>query len=222
MRPLVYIAVGYITGIIWGLYLKMSIVPIFFLITGVIFLITKIGGIDLSNFFKYKFCIMCLIIFSIISNFQILRLEKKFNTLYNNITDVKIVGTVISDEKETSYKLSYTIKVESINNNTKYKGTNLIIYISKEQKLTYGSKYCFSGSYSKASNATNYRAFDYKEYLKTKNVYGIFNVEDAKLLKQKDVNFVNLFINNLRTKIKYNLQEILGKNSSIALGILIR
>ena len=136
---------------------------------------------------------------------------------------MKIVGTVISERKYTAYKASYTIKVENVNGNRKYKGTNLIIYTSKKQDFKYGDMILLNGTFEKANEATNYKAFDYREYLKTKNVYGIVNAEDeTKVLKEKNLNLALILINNIKTKIKSNLKEILGEEAKIAIGILLR
>lgn len=149
-------------------------------------------------------------------------LENKFNNLYQGIENVKVIGTVISDRKETSYKASYTVKVESVNSNKKYKGTNLIVYIPKSQVLEYGDEVALKGVYEEAKRARNYKEFDYMEYLKSKNVYGIVNAEDIKVIKHNNSNFAMIGINRLRSKIKSNLQEILGEEASVTTGILLR
>ena len=213
---------GYIIGIIWGLYLKVSIVPIFFVFGIILILGLKFGYVSLKTIKKYKFLILSFIVFAIISNIQILNLENKFNTLYKNIEDVNIIGTVISDRKETTYKASYTIALESLNNSLKFKGTNLIIYVSKEDYLSYGDKIFAKGIYEEASSSTNYRAFDYREYLKSKNVYGTVNAESTKIIKKNNASFIALLINNIRNKIKENLKEAIGEEADIAIGILLR
>ena len=144
-------------------------------------------------------------------------IENQFNNLYNNLHDVKITATVISERKETSYKASYTVKVENINGDKKYSGTKLIIYIPKNKKLEYGDKVLLNGKFERANTATNYKAFDYRNYLKSKNIYGILNVEKIDLLKKDNLNFFVTYINNIRTKIKTNMQEILGENANVAI-----
>lgn len=172
---------------------------------------------DIKSFLgKYKFYIISFIIVAVISNIQILTLENKYNNLYQGIENVKVVGTIISDKKETSYKASYTIEVESVNSSNIFKGTNLIIYVPKSNKLEYGDKIILNGIYQKASTARNYKAFDYREYLKIKNVYGIVNVEEVKVIQKNNLNFVMMGINHLRQKIKSNLREILGEESKLA------
>ncbi len=224
-RPLIWITVGYITGIIWGLYLKESIAPIFLLFGGIFILFIKTGIINFNCIKEYKFFIISFIVFSIISNIQINYLQNKYYTLYKSIENekIQIIGTVISERKETTYKASYTIKVKEINGNAKFKKTNLIIYIPKNTYLEYGEKVRFNGSYEEVKGRTNYKAFDYKEYLKTKNVYGTVNVSSKiEILKELDLNPILIIINQIRTKIKSNLKEILGESSKIAIGILIR
>lgn len=235
-RPLVLCAVGYITGIIWGLYLNVSIVPIFFGIISFLFYKgrNQKNKSNLKNANKYllkiynsfqKISLKHFIIFSIfaiISNTQILYLENKHETLYKNLEEVEIIGTIISDKEETEYKAKYTIKVERLNGSKKYAGTCLLVYTEKNTDLKYGDKITINGIYEEASKATNYGAFDYKEYLKEKNIYGIVNVEDIETIKSKNLNIMLIAFNNLRNTIKTNLQEILDEDSSIAIGIILR
>lgn len=217
-RPLIWITVGYITGIIWGLYLKISIVPIFLLFGGIVTLFIKTEIIK-----EYKFFMISFIIFGLISNIHIMYLEKKHNNLYKEVKDVEIIGTVISEKKETTYKSSYTIRVEKINENKKFKRTNLIIYIPKDIELKYGNEICFKGEYVEAKGASNYKAFDYREYLKTKNIYGIVTSKGSiEILKEKNLNPILTIIYTIRTKIKLNLKEILGEKAEITIGILLR
>lgn len=235
-RPLVLCAVGYITGIIWGLYLNTSIVPIFFGVISFLFYKgrNQENKRDLKNANKYllkiynsfkKIKLKHVIIFSIfaiISNAQILYLENKHETLYKNLEDVKIIGTIISDKEETEYKNRHTIKVEELNGSKKYTGTCLLIYTKKNADLEYGDKIIINGIYEEANEATNYGAFDYKEYLKEKNIYGIVNVEELETIKHNNLNIILITFNDLRNNIKTNFQEILDKDSSVAIGILLR
>jgi len=84
MRPIIFMTVGYITGIIWGLYLKINVAPIIFLIILGFIIIHK-------NIKKYRINIIFFAIFFIISNFQINYLENKYNELYLGVSDVEII-----------------------------------------------------------------------------------------------------------------------------------
>lgn len=216
MRPFIYITVGYIIGIIWGLYLKLSIVPIFLIFGGIVYFILK------NKQKKIPVPLLLFIIFSIISNTQINNLEKKHDNLYKNIEDVKIVGTIISERKETDYKASYTIKVDTVNDSIKFKNTNLLIYVPKKEILNYGDKVILNGSYEKAKEATNYKGFNYREYLKQKDIYGIAKVENVEIIKKDNLNKIQLNINKIRNKIKSNLKQILGEEANVTIGILLR
>ena len=223
-RPLLIITVGYITGILWGLYLRLSIVPIFFLFWGIYFILKnrqrKISAILKSK--KFKLNIIIFIVFSTISNIQILYLENKHENLYKELEKVKIIGTVISQREETSYQFKYTLKVEEVNGSIEFKGTNLLLYTQKDVVLDYGDKINIVGEYEEAKKATNYKLFDYREYLKEKNVYGIVKAEEVKIIEKDNINSIFIFFNDIREKTKDNLKEIVGENSSIVIGILLR
>lgn len=53
------------------------------------------------------------------------------------------LGIVTSSGKIGNYKTSYTIKIEKINGDTKFKNTNLIIYVKNGQNIDYGKKVDF-------------------------------------------------------------------------------
>ena len=90
-----------------------------------------------------------------------------------------------------------------------------MIYVPKTQKLQYGDEIVLTGAYEKAKTARNYKEFDYREYLKAKNVYGTVNSEKIKLIKKSNLNYVSMSIYNLRAKIKSNLNEILGEKAGL-------
>jgi len=207
---------GYITGIIWGLYLKSSIALIFFLILIGGIVLVKINIINLNQIEKYKRYIFLFVVFMLISYIKITNLENKFDNLYNGISKTNIIGTIITNEEETEYKKVYTIKVESINNNNKYKGTNLILYTSKKAEFEYGDLVTISGIYEKASTRTNYKAFDYREYLKQKNIYGIVNLEEGYVIKKNNMNHIFIVFNKIKVKIKTNLKYMLAEEASLA------
>lgn len=118
--------------------------------------------------------------------------------------------------KYGDYKTTYTIKVESINGNAKFKGTNLNIYVENNFILEYGKMINVYGTFNKPPQATNYKAFDYSEYLKTKGIFGLVNVEGKIQVSNKTfLNPIFIFSNNLKNKIESNLDKILGEYSEI-------
>lgn len=223
MRPLIIITVGYIIGIIWGLYLKISIAPIIFLFGGISLIFYK-KNIKSKKIISKSFVFYLIIsaILAIISNWQIIYLENKFENLYKGKEEVNVIGTIISDREENTYQAKYTIKIDSVNGDTKYNDTNLLLYVQKEENLEYGDKIHILGTYDEAKCATNYKLFDYKEYLKEKNVYGIVKADKVQVIEKDNLNNIFILLNNLREKIKINLKEIIGEEANVTIGILLR
>ena len=217
-RPILIATIGYIIGIIWELYFKISIVP-FFIINLIIYVIFN------KKIIKYKQIIILILIFFIISNIQIKQLNKKYDTLYNNLEEVKIVGTIVSEPKEKEYKTVYKIKVETVNRDRKYKNTYLLLNVknSSKQEIKYGDKITFNGTFTKPQTKRNYKGFDYKEYLKTIKVYGSVTLDsEVRVIKKNNVNLIFIFIFKIKQIIQNNVTELLPKEtSSIVLGIIL-
>lgn len=217
-RPILIATIGYIIGIIWELYFKISIVP-FFIISSIIYVIFN------KKILKYKQIIILILIFFIISNIQIKQLNKKYDTLYNNLEEVKIVGTIVSEPKEKEYKTVYKIKVETVNRDRKYKNTYLFLNVknSSKQEIKYGDKITFNGTFTKPQTKRNYKGFDYKEYLKTIKVYGSVTLDsEVRVIKKNNVNLIFIFIFKIKQIIQNNVTELLPKEtSSIVLGIIL-
>lgn len=72
-------------------------------------------------------------------------------------------------------------------------------------------KLSFLGEYTKPSERTNYKAFDYKSYLKTKNVYGSVTSSGKIVASEKlYLNPILVFSNKLKNMIENNLDRLLG------------
>lgn len=219
MQLLTIITVGYITGIIWGLYLKTSIVPIIFLSVGILVFFRK----KIYNIQKYKWQFIFCIIALIISNSHTIYLENKYDTLYKDSENINVVGIITSNGKQSDYTTKYMLKVESINGDNKYKNTYLNLYVKNDKNISYGKRINFIGTYSSSSRATNYKGFDYLEYLKTKYIYGEITLD--RNLKVSENNYLNpilIFSNNIKDQIEQNLDKILNENSEIVKRHFIR
>lgn len=214
--------IAYILGIIWGLYIK-NIVPFFILIIAII-LIKK------SKLKKYiKLLIpnkklILIVVTLILSLTNILILEKSFNSKYKNIPEeIKVEAIVISNAKEKEYKDEYIIKVKAINSNKKYNGTQLKLSIkNNKNKLEYGDKITFTGEFKEPEVQRNYGGFDYKQYLKTKKIYGLVSTNKIEKVEKGKYNKLLIFINQINQKIVGNSNKILEKEeASLLAGILI-
>ena len=237
-RPIVTISIGYIIGILMGLYFNKSIV-LFYLIVFIIYLIHKVikrkskknkfNFLSIKRYLRYlkliltKKVILTIIITSTISNLITIHLNNKYDAIYNELNnEIKIIATICSNKKEKQYKNIYKIKIEKINNNIKYKNIYLFLNTPKNINLEFGDKIQFEGEYIKPSGQRNYRGFDYKKYLKTLNVTGTVKAKEIKVLKKNNLNIVRNVSNQIFLKIKQNIESTYkNKESSLILGIML-
>lgn len=192
----------------WGLYLNISIILICFCLFLIyVALIRKKYKIDIY--------ILFIILFCIIASTQTKYLDRKYDVTYKCIDNIFCRAIVISNKKEKNYKNSYEIK--TLDNKTK-----LIIYVSKEQELKYGDLIEIEGEYIAPDEERNYKGFNYKQYLKTKMIYGTVNVLDLKVLKNNQANFIFTLSNNLRESILEQTDKIYNSNiKELVKGLMI-
>ena len=225
IRPILIITLGIVIGIILGLYLNIA--PIIFLV--LIFFTIFINFIDYKRscciriikiFIKNNIILICLIT-ALISSIYLIFCNRKFEKFYNEFNANQIIVTIISNNKETEYTNTYKVRIENIKG---FKNINLILRISKSKKITlnYGDKIKVSGEYIIPEVARNYRGFNYKEYLRTQKVYGIYEADKVEILEHKNLSFIELFSNKIKLKIIENFRKILPEDTSeLFLGILI-
>lgn len=232
------IAVAWLFGIISGLYFKIGIVLfVFVLIIFYTIGISRKGNkkskylFKINRYLKFvckKKYIIIFIVCYLISYFQITFIEKSFNTKYKNIEkEVQVVGTIISNPSKKEYKTSYTIQIESINGDKYYKNTKLLLNVKNEKKeilYSYGNKISFVAEFEEPSVQRNEGGFNYKEYLKTKGIYGIVETKASKIKieKENDSNFIFKFANIVSSKIEEQANKLLGKEEAgLLVGILV-
>ena len=207
-RPIVTTLIGAIIGIIYGLYFKISIALLVILIIYLLFLIQKNKHKVFYYFAKRRKVILIIILSAIISNLYFNFINQKYETFYKNIPEnIQTTATVVSEAKETDYYYSYEIKVE---------GKKLILYVKKSypQKLKYGMWISLEGTYQEPQEATNYKGFNYKEYLKTKKIYGSIKANEISIIKENNVNIILKLCNNARNKIIKTAENILPQETS--------
>lgn len=234
-RPILIVCTGYIIGILWGLYCKCNIVLLYVFIILSKYITKKVRRkrhkfrlLSFSRYIKYikifidYNSILILIISSFIS-FIVLKSEnKKYDNLYKDVQDISGIARVIDNGKEEEYFIVYTIKIEKINSNNKYKETKLLIKIKKEEKIEYGDRIYFFGEYKEPEIQKNPGGFSYKEYLKTKKIYGTVKVEKLRIIDKKSNNIILQQINSLFLKIKENINKTYSNNeSNLVLGIIL-
>ena len=225
-RPIFIVVIGYIIGIIWGLYLKISIVP-FYIFLIVIYIIIKLPYqkkkfriFSIKRYFRYIKLIfkiniiLTLIISSFISNLIIRYQENKYENLFENNQNLEIIAIVVSNKKEENYYNRYKIKTSS--------NENLYINVDKREQLEYGDKIVIKGEFQETQIARNYKGFDYKKYLKTLKIYGTVKVSDIKIVDKNCANKLLQISNSIFLKIKDNIEKTYSQNiSGIILGVML-
>ena len=220
-RPLLIIAISYLIGIIIEVYLQISIPFI------IILVIINICSFFIEKYKKYIGLLSIITITIIISVLRVSFLENKYDTLYKDIIDkeVKAVGIITSSIKETEYRYSVTVKILSIDGKTKYKNTKINLSLKKSDNdnlLEFGNKIFFTGTFSEGETRRNYKGFNYKEYLRSQEIYGSIDVTSLKVIEKNQINIISSSINKLSNSLKRNLKELLPQRTSgLMIGILI-
>lgn len=200
----------YIIGILIGLYLQISIVflSIVLLILALIIWITKI---------KKTYIIFLIIIF--IGAVYIRVIDKNFDFKYSNVSkEVVVEGVIINNLNEKDYKYTFTIEVEKINGSDYYKGTKLLVNLKKNKidgsLPEFGDKIRLSADFEKPNTSRNYKGFDYSQYLKSKGIYGILDVNTIQTVKKDKVQGISKILYIIQQNMKKNIKSILNKEEA--------
>ena len=215
-RPAVTILIGAIIGIIYGLYLKIGMALTVTLLGLLLFLIQKDKKKLICFLYKRRKIILIFFISTIILILYTISVNNKYEKFYNKIPEnIRTIATVVGEAKETEYYYSYEIKINQ---------KRFIMYVKKNnpEKLKYGMEIILEGKYIEPTEDRNYKGFNYKEYLKTKKIYGSFKAEKISVIKENNVNFILRISNNTRNKVIEIAKKILPQQtSSLLIGILI-
>ena len=230
-RPILIVLIGYIIGIVWGLYIKLSIAP--FAVCIVFLCINILKNKNLKQIYRYlkvfikKETIIVLIVSSVISNTYVIYQNTRYYNLYKDLEkSIDVVCTVVEHRKNYKYKVVYKVKVEKINNSKKYKDTYLYMnfYKAKDLNIKYGDKIRVKGEYVKPDVQRNYKGFNYYEYLKTEKCYGIIKVKNSKVekIKENNLNYIKLLANKSSNLLYEKANIILPeKTRDLLIAILI-
>ena len=228
-RPILIAVIGYMIGILWGLYFNFS-VALFYIFIAAIYLILKTflsknkwNILSPRRYFRYikiffnRKSIYLIIIISIISNLIVNFQNEKYENVYKDGEELTLVAIVDSNKEEKEYKDTYKIKTE-------YKDTHLILSINKNKniELEYGDKILIKGEFVEPSESRNYGGFDYKEYLKSIKIHGTIKADSIEILAKNSNNLIFTFANNINLKIKENIKKLIPeKYSAIFTGLIL-
>ena len=234
-RPILIAVVGYIIGIIIGLYFKISI-ALFYGMLFIIYFTIKIIYIkikkhkfslySISRYLRYlklfinKKVIFLFIVFSCISNIIIINKNKYYNQIYKISKDVEIEAKIEGLIEEKEYQNKYKIKVTKLNG--KEEGINLYLITKDKVNYQYGDIVNVKGEYIAPSIQRNFGGFNYSNYLKTLNVYGTVKASNIEIKKKLDAFDFNKMIFDLQESIKNKAKQYLYDDSySIYLGLIL-
>lgn len=221
-RPVLVALIGYIIGILWGLYFKISVAFLFVILWSIYLLLRKNRYIKV--FVNYEVMII-ITIFAITSNIIVNNLNDDYENRYKNVDKGKFEAIVVSSKKIKKYYIQYKIKVLSVDKNTKFKNTYLYLNITTKNKiiLNYGDKIEFIGEYEKPTKQRNFKGFDYSNYLKSIKIYGTVKGSNVKILEQNKGNIFASFSNKIQILIEDVTLKIIPNEDSrnLLLGILL-
>lgn len=227
-RPVLIALIGYLIGILWGLYFKISIAFLFVVVYCLYLLLKIIKAKNILRYLKVFFnwkVLVTIVVFAIISNIIVNHLDYKYKNTYKNIAEENFIATVVSSKKIKKYNIEYKIKVESINENKKYKNTYLLLNISTKNKtiLEYGDKIEFKGEYSKPNTQRNYKGFDYSKYLKSISIYGNVKASSIHIIEKNKGPIIGSICNRVSNKIEKTYEKLLPNENTrnLLLGILL-
>lgn len=207
----------YIIGILIGLYLNVSIV--FLCICHIIiFIFLCLYNVDKKWIAFLSFVLIGCIYVNV--------LNKDYETRYANISEeVNIKAVIVSEPIDKDYKNTYTVKVEEINGDKKYKNTKLLLDIKKsalKEELQFGDEIEIIGKLKKPNGARNYKGFDYKQYLKSKKIYGTISLTDYEIISKNKIDVISKMINSIQNNMKSNINKILNEEeAALCIGILV-
>lgn len=210
------ITIGYIIGILIGLYLKNSIALFLTLITIIYSLLKKNKKTKkYTNKLINQTTFIILITSILLSNIIITQKENKFKNTYKNTNEIQVTAIVKSQVQEKEYGNEFKIQIT----NTNLKHTKLIVTDKQRQKIQYGDIIKIKGKYKKIISYKNKGAFNYEKYLKKENIYGKLEVEKIEKIGQSK-NPYKIFI-QINQTIKNKLETNFSSQTSSMLKALI-
>ena len=228
-RPILIAVIGYMIGILWGLYFNFSVALLYIFIAAIYVILktflskSKWNILSPRRYFRYvkiffnRKSIYLIVIISIISNLIVNFQNRRYENVYKDGEELTLIAIVDSNKEEKEYKDTYQIKTE-------YKDTNLILSVNKNKniELEYGDKILIKGEFAEPSESRNYGGFNYKEYLKSIKVHGTIKADSIEVLAKNSNNSIFTFANNINLKIKENISKLIPeKYGAIFTGLIL-
>lgn len=237
-RPILVATIGYVLGIIGGLYFQISIVSFYIPIIAMYFIYRKkrrkkkkrkFKLICFHRYFRYILLFLNrptlygIILVSIISNTIVLEQNQSYQKIYDTQEKIEITGILISPREEKEYSYQYQIKIKTTKQNSQLE--NQVFYLScakTEKELPYGSYVKIEGEYQAPEKQRNYGGFDGRQYLKQKKIAGTIKAKKITIVEENKVPFYTQIFYSISKKGKQNIEEYLPKEeASLLKGMLL-
>lgn len=224
-RPIIIILISYIIGILGGLYINSIAFFCFILIiTMCLWGIRKIN----NKYFRFlrrflKRYTELLILISMTFGFLYTNiLNQKYDTIYEAEEEIAEHCIVIAEKEPKEYKDLYKVKVINSKNSAR-NGTKLYIRVNKQANIEVGDMLVINGTYVEPDVARNERGFNYKEYLKTLEIYGTVEINHYKVIKKGRINKLILYTAKLKEILKSNISKVIKKeeNKNLLIAMIL-
>lgn len=231
-RPILVAVIGYMIGILGGLYFSSSIVLCHILLLATFYFIKKILNphkkqkfklLSIKRYSRYlkliidSKVIFIFILFSSISNTIVLYQNNLYEKMYQDGENLTIMGIIISEKIEKQYYDLYQVK------GLKTKKFNFFIEVSKKiDALSYGDKIQVQGIYKKPSKQRNYGGYDEEQYQKTLKIIGKIKVKKIQKVNAKQRNPIFQLANQTKLKMEEKIEQLGDKEKvGILKGLLL-
>lgn len=224
-RPIIIILISYIIGILGGLYINSIAFFCFILIIAMcLWGIRKIN----NKYFRFlrrflKRYTELLILISMTFGFLYTNiLEQKYDTIYEAEGEIEEHCIVIAEKEPKEYKDLYKVKIVNSKNSAR-NGTKLYIRVNKKTNIEVGDMLLINGTYLEPDVARNERGFNYKEYLKTLEIYGTVEINHYKVIKKGRINKLILYTARLKEILKSNISKVIKKaeNKNLLIAMIL-
>ena len=155
----------------------------------------------------------------IISSSIILMKENKFKNAYIDVSNINATAIVKSPIKEKEYGNQFEVEILESNNFRKIENTKLIVTDMTKYTLEYGDIIELSGEYEDITSYKNRGTYNYKQALKSKNIYGKLQAKNINKIRNKKT-FYKYFV-ELNRCIKEKFEKNFSDKTSSILKALV-
>lgn len=163
---------------------------------------------------------MIISIITIIISSNIVKLqENKYNRKYNSTDTIHAVAMITSDITEKEYSNQYVIKIIKCSENAEIEGIKFLAKTNKKVRYNFNDVIEIEGNYKEINCYENTGTFNYKEYLKTKKINGIIEINKSQKIYEKKS--AAKFFNNINNYIKNKIDKLYSADASAILNALL-